>query len=581
MAGYSDPTYKRNRASILAGNPLCHWCGKATASQADHLIELDAGGDHSLDNLVPSCARCNASRGTRYLNSKTAKRIQARNEALNASGSALTFLDDEPMTPTPHSQKTPTGADTGYLGANEAHLELSGRIEPRLVTARPTDLSLGPAMAEWVKRHMDIELMPWQRTALDGQLAVNDKGDFVFRESLVSTARQQGKSVALRALAGWFLASEAARRGKPVNVLLVANKLERSMPLFRELAIFLEDRYGAEVRWANGSQQVTMPDRSTFRVAAARDNVHGMTLDLILVDEIWDIAPSVIYDALRPSMIAVKNPLLSMWSTAGDQGSTLMLGLREQAISAIDSGKPGRLFFAEWSPPPGINPDDRRHWVWANPALGTTVSWDALEAAAEGGDRASFLRAHLNLWVAATKAWLPAGTWEKLTTDSIPAGGILAVDNSIDETRYVGVRAVADGTEIKIKLEFIVNSADLCWQKVAEIMAEPTVQLTVTPGLEALMPTQLQRRSSIVGYGELLKYTQIVRSLILEGRLKHDGSNALSEHVNRAVAVKTQNSIVLSSQKSPGPIELARCMVWAAAIAARPANRTKPAFAFG
>ena len=94
------------------------------------------------------------------------------------------------------------------------------------------------------------------------------------------------------------------------------------------------------------------------------------------------------------------------------------------------------------------------------------------------------------------------------------------------------------------------------------------------------MPQHFERRMSIVGYGELLKYTPIVRALILEGRLRHDGSNALAEHVGRAVAVKTQNSTVLSSQKSPGPIELARCMVWAAAIAARPTQKVKPAFAF-
>jgi hypothetical protein len=429
---------------------------------------------------------------------------------------------------------------------------------------------------------MGIELMDWQKIALDGQLAVDDKGDFVFRESLVSTGRQQGKSVALRALAGWFLADEARRRGRPVNTLLVANKLDRSMPMFRELALYLEDHHGAEVRWSNGSQQVTMPDRSTFRVAAAKDNVHGLTLDLILVDEIWDVAPAVIYDALRPSMIAVKNPLLSMWSTAGDEGSSLMLGLREQAISAIDAGRPGRLFFAEWSPPPGINPDDRRWWTWANPALGTTVTWDALEAAAEGGERAAFLRAHLNLWVAAAKAWLPIGTWEPLAVDEIPAGGILSVDNSVDESRYVGVRAVNDAGVVKVTVEFITDNADKCWQHIGEVLKDPGVQLTITPGLEALLPPHLERRLlTLVGYGELLKYTPIVRSLILEGRLRHDGSNGLAEHVNRAVAVKTQNSVVLSSQKSPGPIELARCMVWAAAIAARPTQRTKPAFAFG
>ena len=91
MAGYKDPEYQRNRKSILAGSPLCHWCGQAKATQADHLIELDAGGDHSITNLVPSCASCNARRGTRYLNRKVADRIKARNA----------FLDGERFTPSP------------------------------------------------------------------------------------------------------------------------------------------------------------------------------------------------------------------------------------------------------------------------------------------------------------------------------------------------------------------------------------------------------------------------------------------------------------------------------------------------
>jgi len=73
----------------------------------------------------------------------------------------------------------------------------------------------------------------------------------------------------------------------------------------------------------------------------------------------------------------------------------------------------------------------------------------------------------------------------------------------------------------------------------------------------------------------------MVRSMIVEGKLWHDGSVALAEHVQRAVLVKTQATQVVSSQKSPGPIELCRCMIWAAALASRPAVRTKAAFAAG
>ena len=66
----------------------------------------------------------------------------------------------------------------------------------------------------------------------------------------------------------------------------------------------------------------------------------------------------------------------------------------------------------------------------------------------------------------------------------------------------------------------------------------------------------------------------------VENRVGHRGENALAEHISRAVAVKTQAGVALSSQKSPGPIELARCFIWAAAVASRPTTRPKPAIGF-
>jgi len=46
-------------------NPYqCVYCGdlvsdKARARQIDHIIPLDAGGMHIVENVAPSCARCN------------------------------------------------------------------------------------------------------------------------------------------------------------------------------------------------------------------------------------------------------------------------------------------------------------------------------------------------------------------------------------------------------------------------------------------------------------------------------------------------------------------------------------------
>lgn len=60
---YKDATYLANRKLILAGTPLCHWCGIRPATTADHLRGAPQGGDHSLSNLVPACATCNRLRG--------------------------------------------------------------------------------------------------------------------------------------------------------------------------------------------------------------------------------------------------------------------------------------------------------------------------------------------------------------------------------------------------------------------------------------------------------------------------------------------------------------------------------------
>lgn len=58
--------YQQNRARVLAmSDGLCGWsCGRA-ATTADHVIPLSRGGTNDLENLMPSCAPCNSSRGSR------------------------------------------------------------------------------------------------------------------------------------------------------------------------------------------------------------------------------------------------------------------------------------------------------------------------------------------------------------------------------------------------------------------------------------------------------------------------------------------------------------------------------------
>ena len=562
----SDPTYRAARAQLLAHNPACHWCG-GTATEADHLIEHDRGGTDTLDNLVPSCKPCNARRGQAY---------KARRDAIVKANREKSFFDATTRPPTPctnlfFDENQPELAE---ISSDQPGLEPIASEEPRLATPVLGGYSYGPAVAEWAKRFMQVELMPWQVTALSGQLQHDDNGDLVFRESLVSTARQQGKSVALRALIGWWITEYAVTRGKPQSVLSTANMLDRAEAIFTDLAFILKEFFDAKLLQALGRKSVQMPDGSRWEVRAASNKLHGGSYDLVIVDELWNIAPDIMDDALRPTQIARPNPLLSMWSTAGDESSTAMINYRSIALQEIDEGIVSERYFAEWSIPAGCDPRDERYWGLSNPALGRTITVKALRAASKSD---SFPRSHGNQWSASRGAWLDAGQWDKCrTVHDIPEGGILAVDSSVDEARYVGVRSVVANNQVFVTVEFVVDTEHEMWAQIERVLKNPSVVLLVTPTLEIHVPPNLARRYQLTGYAELLRYTSLVRSMILEDKVRHTGNQTLAEHVNRAVGVRTAQGFVLSSQKSPGPIEAARCMVWAVSAVSRPQNKAKP-----
>jgi hypothetical protein len=439
--------------------------------------------------------------------------------------------------------------------------------------------SFGAEVGGWAFEHLGMTLMPWQQRVLDGQLLFDGDGDFLHRMSMVSTARQNGKTVALTALVGWWLTEMPKRRGEPQTVLTTAHRLDLAVMLYDKLADILELRFGAKLMRSYGRNQVTMPDGSKWFIRAANQSVgHGMSCDLIVADEIWDIGSTVIDGGLLPAQRARRSPLLSAWSTAGTEASTAMQRWREQGLRSIDRNEPSSLYFAEWSPPPDLSPMTAQAWAYANPALGKTLTLKTIEAESENPDRASFLRASCNLWVASDKSWIAPGLWPELEyTDPMPDGGTVAIETSLTDDRYFATRAIVlDDRRTVVTVEFVADTYDEMLQHVERLAKNTAVKFAISPSIDIHWPLALERRKAVVGYGEILKFTPRIKSMIHEKLLWHTGEQMLAEHVQRAVAVRSQNSIALSSQRSPGPIELARCLVWSAALASRPTATGKP-----
>lgn len=426
---------------------------------------------------------------------------------------------------------------------------------------------------------MQIDMFPWQIDAINGMLEVDDNNRLRHRFALVSVGRQNGKTKGLLApLIGWWLTYYAAQKGEPQNVMSTAHKLDVAEDVGNVLFPILEEQFGFETYRSFGRKEAFHAGGSRWRIVSSGESAgHGTSNDLVVVDEIWNVKPEVIEGGLLPTQTARPAPFAFFTSTAGSEESKFFIRWRERGMQQIEAGQPGRLYMAEWSPPPNVDPTERRWWSWANPALGYTITEQELEDKLEALERGEFVRHHCNLWTSSIGSWLPHGAWEALEVDDpMPAGGILAVDSNATDMRYVGVRvAQREDGRYQADTAFTVESQDEMWEQIHAVMRDRSVQLALTPGLAAICPLDLSRRMTIWGYQEINRYTAIVKGMILEGRMAHNGGMTLTEQVNRAVAGRTGTSITLTSQKSPGPIEQCRCMVAAAGMAAKPASNVR------
>ena len=585
MTRRATPEFLRARQQLLQEQPLCHWCRKAPATEADHLIEHDAGGTDELDNLVPSCKPCNSRRGANYVNTKRTIQEQRRNQFVNQNGGNF-FVNGTPKPPTPFSRISENSQNRHDFTQIEPLGVGIAADHPRLVSPTYWVENFGSAIAEWTASNLGRDLFPWQKFFLECATQYDDDNVFLHSTAIASTGRQNGKTSMLAGVVGWALLELPRIWGRPVRILSTAHELALATEVFEELRDTFElweESDLCKVTWAYGRHKVVMADGSSYVVKAATGKKHGGTYDIILCDELWAIAEAAYFGALKPSQIAVPSPLAILTSTAGDESSKVMTRLREQALAGIDRGEPSSLFMAEWSLPSEVNPDDSEYWGYANPSLGRTITVRALQDACAAPDRSMWLRAHCNLWVAAAGAWLPPGMWaSRKTDDACPEEkSVLCVDSSVDESKYVGIRCgLTDDKRIIATIEFVADSSRAMWAEIEKAMtANKQLRLGITPSLDLHTPERLQARRFVWGYAELLKFTGVVRSMIYEGTLEHTGGEMLSEHVNRAVLVRAQGSVVVSSQRSPGAIEMARCLIAAASAVSRPGGSAKPSFA--
>lgn len=241
--------------------------------------------------------------------------------------------------------------------------------------------TLGFEAAQFATGVLGIGLMPWQEWLLHHALELNPDGSFRFRTVVVQVARQNGKSTWAQVIALWrmfvdrapLVIGTAQNLDVAEEVWAGAVEMAEAVP---ELAAEI-----AAVNRTNGQKALRLVSKERYRVAAAsRRGGRGLSGDLALLDEIREHRNWDAWAAVTKTTMARPRPQVVALSNAGDDSSIVLNHLRAQGLETLD-GTRGSLALFEWSAPDGCDVADRAGWAQANPALGYTITAEAIEAA--------------------------------------------------------------------------------------------------------------------------------------------------------------------------------------------------------
>ncbi len=306
----------------------------------------------------------------------------------------------------------------------------------------------------WARQKKRLTLEPWQIwniCVVFGWLHKEgaQKDTRRFRRWLLVVPRKNGKSAIASGLALYMLCADDEYGAE---VYSGATNEKQAWEVFRPARLMvqrlpsLKRKFGIELL----AKQLHRPDDGSRMETIIGDPGDGQSPSCSIHDEYHEHADDAQVDTMITGMGARDQPLQLLITTAGENLGgpcyAMILEQRERLAGIGHNGGPpleDDTFFAEYS----IDEDD--DWRTeaalrkANPNIGVSVGLEYLlarqrDAIATPRKRAIFKTKHLNLWVAAKRAYFDIEAWRRCTDVSIP---VRFVDAATLE-RFAGRRCI-------------------------------------------------------------------------------------------------------------------------------------------
>ena len=459
-----------------------------------------------------------------------------------------------------------------------------GATEPRLHSPYLEGESRGKEIAQ-LAESIGMPLLPWQEFVINDMCMVDDQNMFIRKTNLLLVARQQGKThLARMMMLGHMLLFDSP------NVLIMSSNRSMALDTFRQVAYLMENndwirKQVKQIRYANGTESIELKNGHRLDVVAAtRDGSRGRSASLLFIDEVREISEEG-FRAATPTTRAKANAQTLLCSNSGDSFSTVLNSLRERAMSF----PPKSFGFYEYSAPQFAQITDRDAWAMANPALGYTVTEEALEEAVATQSIETTKTELLCQWLSSSQSpWphmavedasdsdlkLSVGPLTVFAFDVSPSrrDGSLCMGQILEDGR-IGV-AVLEIFHSDVSIdELFVANAIAKWAKIyypRMVCYDKYTTASIAKRLESngIQITDISGQKGYQASGDLYE-------ALANKRLVHSGQDELVSHMSNCAAKESDASWRIIRRKSAGPVDIAINLSFIVHILSQPMGQAK------
>lgn len=234
-----------------------------------------------------------------------------------------------------------------------------------------------------------------------------------FRKTYIEIPKKNGKTQLIAGLGLYMLLGD----NEPgAEIYVAAADRENARILFDAAKSMVESSQALSKRLIVYRNRIVRRDDSAafFQVLSSESATkHGPNIHCLIIDELHAQPDRVLFETLTRGVIARRQPLILLITTAGDDDESICYEeydyARRVLSGTIEDERHLPVIFEagpkeDWKDPAVL--------TRVNPAIGTTIKLEtllasALEASNEPRKRNDFLRYHANRWTNQATAWIP------------------------------------------------------------------------------------------------------------------------------------------------------------------------------